>query len=396
MLLMPVEQRKTVSAMMVNVLMCYRHIQLGIKGFSQAVGHWDLTYCRPNGDGEKVFKQLKPDGVLFGPCENDSVIQLARNSGNVVGVCGTWAQQGIREFPNVDVDDYQVGVMGAEYFIQKGYRTLGFLGAADFAFSRARQKGFIETAKHGGAEVSVFQQKLETFSLYSDDVEGNPTRTMLEWVRKAPKPFAVLVCNDERAEVLTHLCNTHDINIPDEVAVLGVDNDEHVCSLSTPALSSVIIPWEQIGYRAAELLNQRMNGEPSPEAQYLVAPTGVMERQSTDATAVADADVRQAMQFIRANAHKLISVDDVVNSGTVTRRTLERRFHDALGYTPLEAIRKTKLARAKMLLSMTEFSLNRIARDCGFAHTSWFSKAFREVFGETPAAYRRRAGRLTT
>ena len=147
-----------------------------------------------------------------------------------------------------------------------------------------------------------------------------------------------------RTQVIAELCTIDGLNIPGDISLLGVDNDDLFCSLSQPPLSSVQIPWERAGFLASEMLHRMMQGEQVPPDQHLVEPSGIVERQSTDAVAVKDPDVRSAMQFIRTHAHQLITVDDVVNSGALTRRTLERRFHEVLGYTPLEAIRRAQLA----------------------------------------------------
>jgi LacI family transcriptional regulator len=362
---------------------------LGVNNFSQAIAHWDLSIC-PATDALAHIKRVRPKGIVLGPMHSlvfEAIQPLLRQ---VVGVCGFYGIERGVKFPNVDIDDKQVGVMAADDFLQKGFRDFAFLGIEGFTWSRDRQSGFTSRVQQRGFEISSFEQQVASVSVFTDNVRSNPQPDLLSWLQNLPKPVALLACHDPRAQVITQLSAANGLNVPDDISVLGVDNDDLFCALSRPPLSSVAIPWERAGFLAAELLHRIMQGEKIPPDQHLIKPTGIVERQSTDAMAVKDPDVRNAMRFIRANADRLINVDDVVHAGTLTRRTLERRFHDVLGYSPLEAIRRARLVRAKLLLSTTEFPVARVAQECGFGQTSWFSKAFREVFDESPVAYRKR------
>jgi LacI family transcriptional regulator len=175
------------------------------------------------------------------------------------------------------------------------------------------------------------------------------------------------------------------------LAILGVDNDDLECDLSHPPLSSVHIPWRQVGYRAATLLDEMLKDRnaQTPQAN-LIAPLGVVERQSTDALAISDPELSQAIRFIREHAHLQIGVDDVLEAVATARRSLEKRFRAILGRSPLDQIRHERVERAKRLLTSTDLSMSSIAEACGFATAPWFTRTFHDLTGESPTHYRHR------
>jgi LacI family transcriptional regulator len=378
-----------VAAILDSHRTCFRSLQLGVNSFAQAAAQWNLTIF-PAADALVQLERHQPAGVVLGPMERKAYEAVRPLLKDTVGVCGFYGMEQGATFPNVDVDDKQVGAMAADYFLNKGFRNFAFLGIKEFIWSNDRQFGFVQRLKQEGHSVSIYQQHVASLSVFVDDAGLNRRPDLLSWLQNLPKPVALLACQDGRAQEVTQIAATNGLSIPDDISVLGVDNDDLFCALSQPPLSSVAIPWERAGFLAAELLHRILQGEAIPGQQHLVKPTGIVERQSSDTVAVKDADVRNAMQFIRSNAHRLITVDDLVEAGALTRRTLERRFKEVLGYAPLDAIRRARLMRAKLLLSTTEYTVSKVATECGFGRTSWFSKSFSDEFGESPAAFRKR------
>jgi LacI family transcriptional regulator len=212
---------------------------------------------------------------------------------------------------------------------------------------------------------------------------------LTDWLLAQPKPLAVLACNDSRARECAQICEDLSIHVPSEIAILGVDNDDLFCRLSHPPLSSVMVPWEKIGYRAAELLDRRIEGKSVPRGLSKIPPSGVVERQSTDVIAVADADLRAALHFIRTNSTRPITVEDVAEAVPLSRRDLEQRFRKLLKRSPLEEIRSAHLSRAKMLLATTDMTVDEVALASGFVSVNWFDKVFKQFLNSTPSAYRR-------
>jgi LacI family transcriptional regulator len=179
--------------------------------------------------------------------------------------------------------------------------------------------------------------------------------------------------------------------VPDEVAVLGVDNDEIWCELSGVQLSSIRLNTEQIGFEAASLLGRLIAGEPAPPKPILISPAEVITRRSTDVIALADAEVAKAVRFIRDRGGRDINVEDLLEQTACSRRSLEMRFRKALGRSPYKEIRRVQIERARLLLSGTDRPVREIADACGFKETRQLSTAFQERFGLSPRQYRRRA-----
>jgi LacI family transcriptional regulator len=213
---------------------------------------------------------------------------------------------------------------------------------------------------------------------------------LVTWLRDRKWPLALMVHNDLRARAIAQICRDEGISVPDDIAILGVDNDDLDCELSDPPLSSVCVPWRRIGYDAASLLDRMLEGEAIEPSMIALPPIGVAERQSTDSVAVSDPEVVAAIRFIREHAHERTSVDDVLREVPIGRRSLEKRFRASLKRTPLEEIRRVHIERAKQLLATTDLSIHDVARRSGFGGSTWFSEAFHDLVGESPAHYRKR------
>jgi LacI family transcriptional regulator len=204
-----------------------------------------------------------------------------------------------------------------------------------------------------------------------------------------PKPMGIMGCNDRAALTVLDACRPLGLRVPDDIAVLGVDDDDLVQALAYPPLSTVNTARDRVGFEAAAMLERLMsNTEPNAPRVVLVAPKGVVARRSTDATAIADMDVAEAARFIHAHAGRAISVEDVARAATVSRRQLERRFRAAMGHSLLAEITRCRVDRARQLLVDTELTLDQISRAAGFASASYFSVVFKREAGMTPQKYR--------
>ena len=215
--------------------------------------------------------------------------------------------------------------------------------------------------------------------------------SIASWLRSLPKPVAVFACYDFRGQQVLDACRRAGFAVPDEVAVLGVDNDELLCALSPPPLSSVILNPRRSGWLAAEALDLMMRGQRVPAVTH-VPPLGVATRQSTDTTAVDDVQVANAVRFIRERACSGIDVSDVLRACPMSRRALEQRMKAILGRTPHAEILRVQIARARQLLAATSLSLPEVAEKCGFRHAEYLSVAFKRETGVAPSEYRRERG----
>jgi len=212
---------------------------------------------------------------------------------------------------------------------------------------------------------------------------------MANWLARLPKPIGIMACYDIRAQQLLDLCRELDIAVPEQVAVIGVDNDRLLCDLASPPLSSVIPNAHRSGYEAASLLDSLMQGVNVPAVAHLIKPLGVEARQSTNILAIDDPDVAKALRFIREHANEGINVSDVLRNVPISRRVLEHRFRQCLGRSPHEEILRLKVQRIRQLLQESDLSLQEIALQTGFEHVEYLSTVFKRETGSSPRAFRK-------
>jgi LacI family transcriptional regulator len=219
-------------------------------------------------------------------------------------------------------------------------------------------------------------------------------RSLAEWLKTLPRPVGVMACNDDRARQVVDACVTAGLAIPEEVSVLGVDNDEFVCTLSNPPISSISLGLESAGYRAAMLLDELMTDREKPEdrtpERIVVSPVAVVGRQSTDVAICEDSCVMQALQFIRENGDRPIQVDDVVCRVAISRRSLFDRFRRLIGCTIHQYIKRTRAGRIEDLLLRTSHSIEEIAGMLGFPDSGHMAQYFRSMKGMNPGVFRTR------
>jgi LacI family transcriptional regulator len=215
-------------------------------------------------------------------------------------------------------------------------------------------------------------------------------RALTNWLISLEKPVGLLACTDLRARHVLQVCRTQGIRVPDEVAVVGVDNDEMLCGLTTPPLTSIEQGSQRIGYEAAALLAQMMAGKKWRQICHVIPPEGLVARQSTDVVACDDQELAAAVRFIRQRASDPIRVADVLNIAQLSRSTLERKFLDTLGRTIHSEIERVQVERAKQLLVGTTLAAKQIAKQCGFRYAQYMTVVFRRRAGQTPLEYRRK------
>lgn len=295
-------------------------------------------------------------------------------------------------FMHIWSDHRAIGRMAAEHLIDRGFRRLAFCGFSDQRWSGLRLEGARDRAAASGLTVEVFES--DWFGPQAPEWERGQEH-LKAWLKTFPRPFAVIACNDLRGQQVLDAARRAGLAVPEDVGVIGVDDDALLCDLCDPPLSSVRCNPEEIGYRAAEQLDGLMAGRhtaatPRP-TQLLVPPLGVTTRQSTDILAIADPRVAAALRMIRERACDGLTIRDLVRHSGVSRTKLERLFREALGRTLQEEIRSIQMKRARELLAQTDLSLERIAPLVGFSQASYLSHAFKREVGESPRDYRRRA-----
>jgi LacI family transcriptional regulator len=285
----------------------------------------------------------------------------------------------------VETDDAQIARVAADHLLERGFKHFAYCGDSRFNWSVWREQYFAQQLRGAGYDCRIYSGK---------DADGDlavGSRALIAWLKALPKPIGIMACYDTRGHEVLDACREAGLAVPDEVAVVGVNNDELLCELSSPPLSSVIPNTLRTGYEAAALLDRLMAGEQLKPTAHLIGPFGVASRQSTDVLAIDDRDVVRAVQFIREHACEGVNVADVMKSVPLSRRVLEQRFQRLLGRTPHEEILHVKLSRVQRLLAETDLSLAVIAERTGFEHVEYLSVAFKRERGITPREFRARA-----
>lgn len=291
--------------------------------------------------------------------------------------------------PQVRSDDTAIGHMGAEHLLERGFERFGFCGFKGEAWSMRREEAFVASVqKNGRGECSRFNSVWHGRAARSWEDEQ---QHIMDWLKELTPPFAVMACNDIRGKHVMDACSKLNFAVPEQVAVVGVDNDELLCQVCSPPLSSVIPNAATVGFRAAEMLAQLMQGDGSDVTSQLIEPLGVATRQSTDVVAIKDRGVASALHYIREHACRGITVEEVVRNNPVSRSTLERQVRKYLGRTPQEEIRHVQIKRARELLLATDLSAERIAGLCGFEHPEYLHVVFKRLTETTTGEFRRQA-----
>ncbi len=283
-------------------------------------------------------------------------------------------------------DSKKAGRMAAEHLLERGFKNFGFCGYSSRIWSRRRLEGFQQRLAEAGFNCLAYQPAIQTKNL----IWPQERAWVIKWLHSLPKPVGVMTCNDSRGRQVLEACTLGKMTVPDDVAVVGVDDDQLLCDLSNPSLSSVVLNAEKGGYMAAELLDGLMSRRKKKPRLIEVEPLWVMPRQSTDVVAVDDRDVAVALRFISQNATKRpIGVKDVVAEVALSRRALEIRFAKCLGRSIRDEIQRVRLVQAKRLLLETDMSAAKISETVGFNSLTYLSKVFHQETGETLARYRR-------
>jgi len=295
------------------------------------------------------------------------------------------AARKVKSIPWVETDDRELARLAARHLIDRGFRSLAFCGEPHFNWSKWREQHFALSAEEAGCECHIYEGKSSSEKDYSWTRER---RRLRNWVLELPKPIGVMACYDFKGQQLLDICRELDVAVPEQMAVIGVDNDARLCRLCTPPLSSVIPDTHRTGYEAAQLLDRMMRGEKVGTEGVLIPPLGVAERQSSDVYAIDDPDVAAALRYIREHACEGISVAEVLQAVPLSRRMLEHRFLKLVRRTPHAEIIRIRMERASRLLRETDLSLAEIASRAGFADANYLSIAFKKQTGVSPRAYR--------
>lgn len=277
--------------------------------------------------------------------------------------------------PRVGVQDEAAGALAARHLLDRGFRYFGFAGNGSL-YSSLRHAGFAAELKTHGLACAIAP------------VGGERERT--RWLLELPRPAGVFCCTDGLCWNVAELCASLHIRVPEDLALLGMDNDEFQCALAHPPLSSVGNPARRIGFEAARMLDRLLHDGRPPAHPVLLPPLPVAARHSTDVLAMEDTDLTAAVRYINAHAERPLAVREILRAIPVSRRTLELKFRSVLGRSPLQEIQRVRIERARRLLLETDLQMPEVARRCGFGGAIQFSTTFKKVTGHPPSWVRKR------
>ncbi|MEI6781533.1 MAG: DNA-binding transcriptional regulator [Verrucomicrobiota bacterium] len=293
--------------------------------------------------------------------------------------------------PRVYYDNALIGRLAAEHFLERGFKHVAYMNCGNYWMEVERMPAFRQTIEAAGSryyEIPYYKCFPRTSPRPLRDHQ-RAHQWLMKAVRELPKPVGIAASVDDVATRLLHACGDAGVSVPEEVAVLGCDNDPMVCDCALVPLSSVDIDWERVGYEGAKLLDQIMDGKRAPRRPILIPPKGVVTRLSTNILAVPDINIARAVRFIWDHYAEVIGTHEVAAAAGLSRRTLERGFRIHLGQSVNNEITQVRIERAKKLLLETNLKAHEVAQVCGFSGIVHFSKAFHRLTGTRPSHYRR-------
>ena len=367
-----------------------KNLLRGITRYSKDHGPW--TFCRmPSYYRETIgidgilhwAKEWGADGII-GQFYNDEEVKKFTRA-NIPVIAQDFKER-FTEIPNISGAYHETGRLAADYFLKKGFKNFAFYGFNNIVWSRERAEGFEERIQEAGHNVHHYQLK----DTKSTDLWYYKPSALSEWLKSLPKPIALMSCDDNQGHHITEAARHAGIRIPDEVSVLGVDNDEMICDLSDPALSSIELDTEKGGYEAARLMEKMVNSKVLSAPDIIVKPTQVVTRQSTDVFASKDKYVVNALKYIHGNLDKNLKVDQVLREVPLSRRSLEKRFMLTTGYPVYEYIYNQRIEKFTQKLLETDMTIFEIALDLGLSDSKNIARQFKQIKGVTPMEYRKK------
>ena len=365
-----------------------RRMIRGIGRYAKQHGRWDIWLEQRC---QHAPGRLPPgwcgDGIIARVADRAMGSYLTEAPGVVVNVSSARIP-GV-SFPTVTADLHAAAQLAVEHLLDQGFGHFGYFAPLGSSYVDVHYRSFMERLAAAGLDCDLLPARRRqgkgskaTWQRQQDELRC--------WLQQLPKPVAVVTWTSDRGREVLYACRAVGLLVPEQVAVMGGDEDSLLCETCNPPLSGVALTSERIGYEAAALLDRLLRGETPPEEPTLIEPTRVVVRQSTDTLAITDPDLARAIAFVRAHATTPIQVNDILREVPISRSSLERRFQEALGRSPAEEIRRVRLERTKQFLADTDMPVEKIAAASGFGSREYLANAFKQATGLTPREFRNR------
>lgn len=357
----------------------------GIAHYAEKHALWHLLIDpRDHEQRSAIPEGWRGDGIIARISSRMQWQQIREKRLPVVNVDDVF--EGLASVGTVITDEHERARLAIEHLVARGFDKFAYFAPPSHRYSKHRGEAFVRAVAELGHECHEY---LPGYRAGRKIGWEEQQRRVNRWLASLPRPIAILAVDAHHARQLAEVCHFGGVRIPDEVAILAGDADELMCEVSTPPLSSISVACERLGHEAAAMLHRMMAGAAPPKEPLLIAPHGVVSRQSTDVLAIDDPSVVRALRYIRTHAHHGIVVEDILREVPISRRSLEIQFRTYLGRSPAEEIRRVRLERGRHLLGRRELSVTEIALACGFSNATRFGVAFRKSFGTTPRAFRK-------
>jgi LacI family transcriptional regulator len=351
-----------------------RQLIIGIARFARLNGPW--TFYKEPIDLKSSIPHLtswKPDGIIM----RDSLITKELLKLKIPTVLAIHNSSYPRNLPVIKTDSSSIAKVASEHLIEKGFKYFAFCGFDSYDWSNERKLFFCRFNKQAGYDTHIY---FPPKSIKTHDWEKEQ-RHVSEWIKTLPKPVGILACNDDRGQHILEVCKLIGLKVPEDVAVVGVDNDPMICEIGDPPLTSIALNVESAGYEAAKLLDRLMRTRKMKGKQIMVSASHIVQRQSSDILAVNDAEVASAIRFIKENAKNKILVKDVVKRTGISRRTLEQRFRKTIHRSIYNEIRKVRVDWISKLLMETDLPISQITSLFNFTDAEHISRYFKKEKG---------------
>lgn len=359
-----------------------RQLIIGIAHYSRLHGPW--TFYKEPVDLKSSIPHLtswKPEGIIM----RDSLITEELLKLKIPTILAIHDSKYPKDLPVIKTDSYAIAQMASKHFIEKGFKNLAFCGFDIYDWSEGRKYFFSQFNDEAGIKTYNFSQ-LKKLRKQNWDIEQ---RHVMHWIRELPKPVGIFACNDDRGQNILEVCKLVGLKVPDDVAVIGVDNDPMICDTGDPPLTSIALNVETAGFEAASLLDQLFRKNKVLLKEIMVTPSHIVQRQSSDILAVDDTEVAKAIHYIKSYAKKKIFIRDIVKTASVSRRTLEKRFRKTIHRSIYNEIQQVRIDWISKLLAETNLPISQITSFFDFTDSEHISRYFKMVKGISLREFRK-------
>ncbi|ARN56954.1 DNA-binding transcriptional regulator [Sedimentisphaera salicampi] len=373
------QQTKRIALLIETSTSYGRALIRGILQYANVAASW-VFYNEPRGIADALpnLSGENLDGIIM----RDTAENMKLLNYNLPTVVSIRYENKVEGVPNIVSDCEAIGKMAADFLMERNYSNFAYCGFEDMPWSVQRREAFIKNLPDY-KKISTYQDRSGSL-----DYESKLQR-LAEWLISLPKPAALMACNDVRGASIIEACKLAGVRIPQELSILGVNNDDMICEMVSPELSSISLNITKAGYEAARTLDRLIKTGQSPTDFITVEPERVISRASTDIKAIHDKDLAAALHFISQHSRENIQVSDVAEAVCVNRRSLERRFRRILNRSVYDEIKRVRTNLMKKMLTETDMPVAEIAYTMGFDDANHISRYFKLQTGISPLKFRK-------